>query len=200
MTNLPVSGSFSVTATFGQKGSYWKNGHQGIDLVAENRNIYSPCNGTVRIVAYDENGWGQYVSIGDEAGQRHILCHMVKGSVKVKAGDTVNRTTVIGTMGASGNTTGTHLHYQLQKGDTVIDPTVWLGIPNKIGTYHSDNYALGTGNVPFTDEDEIPSWAVEAVKNAVAAGWMKGDTKGTFRPNDPVTRAELAVVIDRLNQ
>lgn len=27
-----------------------------------------PCNGTVRVVAYDANGWEQYVSIGDDKG------------------------------------------------------------------------------------------------------------------------------------
>jgi hypothetical protein len=29
---------------------------------------------------------------------------------------------------------------------------------------------------------------------------MQGDAEGNFRPNDPVTRAELAVVLDRLNK
>ena len=198
MTNLPVTGTFSVTATFGQQGAYWARGHQGIDLVAANRNIYSTCNGTVRLVAYDAGGWGQYVSIGDEQGFRHIFCHLVKGSVKVKAGDRVDRTTVIGTMGATGNVTGTHLHYQLQKGDQVVDPTLWLGIPNRIGSYHSKDYAIKEDTDMFKDPNEIPSWAADAVKQAVEKGLMVGDADGQFRPNDPITRAELAVVLSRL--
>ena len=199
MTNLPVSGSFYVTATFGQQGSFWAKGHQGIDLVAENRNVYATCDGVVRVVAYDANGWGQYVSVGEENGRRHIFCHLVQGSVKVKPGDRVTRTTVLGVMGASGNVTGTHLHYQLQQGEEVLDPTRWLGIPNQIGTYHSADYQLKEEDTVFRDENLIPAWAKEAVQKAEEQGLMLGDPDGNFRPNDPITRAELAVVLSRLN-
>ncbi len=198
MTNLPITGPFQVTATFGQKGAYWAKGHQGIDLVAEDRNVYATCDGVVRVVAYDAGGWGQYVSVGEENGRRHIFCHLVQGSVKVKTGDRVNRTTVLGTMGRSGNVTGTHLHYQLQQGETVLDPTKWLGIPNRVGSYHSADYQLKEGKALFQDEKLIPNWAKEAVKEAAEKGWMKGDSEGNFRPNDSVTRAELAVVLSRL--
>ncbi len=199
MTNLPVSGPFLVTATYGQQGSFWKNGHQGIDLVAENRNVYATCDGVVRVVAYDEDGWGQYVSVGDEQGRRHLFCHLVQGSVRVKPGDRVTRLTVLGTMGASGNVTGTHLHYQLQEGETVVDPTLWLGIPNRVGTYHSKDYELKEDEPMFQDEAQIPAWAKEAVEEAAEKGLMVGDPDGKFRPNDPITRAELAVILSRLS-
>ena len=198
MTNLPVSGPFTVTATYGQQGALWKAGHKGIDLVAENRDIYSTCDGVVRVVAYDATGWGQYVSIGDSQGRRHLFCHLVQGSVRVKAGDRVTRTTVIGTMGASGNVTGTHLHYQLQQGEEVLDPTTWLGIPNRVGRYDSKDFALKEDGSMFKDQDQIPAWAVEAVEAVTEKGLMVGDPDGSFRPNDPVTRAELAVILDRL--
>ncbi len=199
MTNLPVSGSFYVTATYGQQGSFWAEDHQGIDLVGENRNVYATCDGVVRVVAYDAEGWGQYVSVGEENGRRHIFCHLVQGSVKVKPGDRVTRTTVLGVMGASGNVTGTHLHYQLQQGEKVLDPTQWLGIPNQIGTYHSNDYQLKEKDTVFRDENLIPAWAKEAVQKVEEQGLMLGDSEGNFRPNDPITRAELAVVLSRLN-
>ncbi|MBQ8892907.1 MAG: peptidoglycan DD-metalloendopeptidase family protein [Clostridia bacterium] len=197
MTNLPVTGSFSVTAIYGQKGKYWADGHKGIDMVCENKNVYATCDGTVRTVSYDANGWGYYVSIGDANGYRHIFCHLKEGSIKVKKGDRVDRSTVIGTMGATGNVTGVHLHYQLQKGETVVDPTTHLGIPNRIGTYHSDQYQIKSG-AKFKDDAAIPAWAKEAVEKVAAKGLMAGDAEGTFRPNDPVTRAELAVILARM--
>ena len=101
MTNLPITGAFSVTAIYGQTGPYWTNGHKGIDLVASDRRIFSTCNGKVRLVSFDETGWGQYVSIEGDEGYRHIFCHLVKGSVTVKAGDRVTPLTVLGTMGAT---------------------------------------------------------------------------------------------------
>ncbi len=200
MTKLPVSGTFSVTAIYGQIGPYWAHGHQGIDLICANQQIFSTCYGTVRIVSYDASGWGQYVSIGDSEGRRHIFCHLVKGSVTVSAGQQVTPLTVIGTMGATGNVTGRHLHYQLQQGATVIDPTGYLGIPNALGTYHSEDFqqAEEVNEVRFKDEQEIPSWAAEAVEYVSDQGLMMGDPEGTFRPNAAVTRAELALILWRL--
>lgn len=202
MTNLPVTGNFSITAVYGQKGSYWKNGHKGIDFVADDHRIFATCDGTVRKVAYDAGGWGQYVSIGDAEGRRHIFCHLVKGSVKVKVGQAVSRNTVIGTMGATGNVSGLHLHYQLQNGDTVIDPTPYLKIPNQKGSYHSSDYQIdkGVDNMKFKDDAEIPEWAKDAVKKVSDAGLMVGDEQGNFNPNQAVSRAELAVVIARVKK
>lgn len=197
MTRLPVTGSFSVTAVYGQQGQYWAKGHQGIDLVAQDRRVFATCYGTVRVVAYDESGWGQYLSIGDEQGRRHIFCHLVRGSVTVKPGQQVTPETVIGTMGATGNVTGVHLHYQLQQGEAVIDPAAYLGIPNRIGSYHSGDFEE-VDEMDYKDANAIPAWAKEAVKSVTDKGLMLGDDNGNFRPNDPVTRAELAVVLSRI--
>ena len=194
MTRLPVTGAFRVTATYGQTGSYWANGHQGIDLTAEDSRVFATCYGTVRLVAFDKNGWGRYVSVGDEQGQRHIFCHLQEGSVTVKAGDAVTPLTVLGRMGATGKATGTHLHYQLQQGETVKNPATYLGIPNKVGSYRSADYSA----LAFRDAASVPQWAEKAVLEAVEQGLMLGDAEGTFRPNEPVTRAELAVVLQRL--
>lgn len=194
MTRLPVTGPFRVTATYGQKGSHWATHHRGIDLVAEDPRIFCTCYGTVRTVAYDKNGWGYYVSVGDAEDQRHIFCHLQEGSITVKPGEEVTPLTVLGKMGASGNVTGPHLHYQYQDGDIVRDPTLYLGIPNKVGAYRSEDFK----NPVFRDAAAIPPWAEEAVNAAVAAGLMLGDAEGTFRPNAPLTRAEMAVILQRL--
>ena len=62
-TNIPVNNTFNITAVFGQKGSLWKNGHKGVDITAENKTIYSICDGEVTVVGWDADGWGRYVSI-----------------------------------------------------------------------------------------------------------------------------------------
>lgn len=45
--------------------------------------------------------------------------------------------------------------------------------------------------------DEIPTWASGAVNAAVRKGIVKGYEDGTFRPNKTITRAEMAVMIDK---
>lgn len=139
-TNLPVNDKFNVTATFGQIGSYWKNGHKGIDITASNKKLYSVCDGEVTVVGFDKNGWGRYVSVKPDGFERirFILCHMVENSVKVKKGDKVSRLTHIGTMGTTGNSSGVHVHVEMRIDNTSVDPSCYLLIPNKKGTGFSD--------------------------------------------------------------
>ncbi|WP_265333594.1 InlB B-repeat-containing protein [Paenibacillus sp. P13VS] len=47
----------------------------------------------------------------------------------------------------------------------------------------------------FTDRSNIGAWAQSAVARAVQAGFIQGDSSGSFRPNDAVTRAEMAVMV-----
>ena len=203
MTNLPVAGAFSVTCIYGQKGNLWSSGyHKGIDLVASNRNIYCTCDGVVKTVGFDKSGWGQYIRVQENTTKNiHIFCHLVTDSQKVKVGQKVNRSTILGTMGTTGNSTGVHLHFQIEKSNsnrTVCDPTEWLGIPNKKGSYNSADYQVGADVLKnIKDKATIASWAKTDVEKVVANEIMVGDNNGNFRPNDPITRAEMATVICR---
>lgn len=49
-----------------------------------------------------------------------------------------------------------------------------------------------TANISYTDVSKIPSWALQAVKNLSAYEIIQGDSAGTFRPLDTLTRAEGA--------
>ncbi|HWI50795.1 MAG TPA: S-layer homology domain-containing protein [Symbiobacteriaceae bacterium] len=49
----------------------------------------------------------------------------------------------------------------------------------------------------FTDTPAIPDWARGFIATAVAQGLIKGFEDGTFRPDDQVTRAQLAVIAAR---
>ncbi|MCY9665884.1 S-layer homology domain-containing protein [Paenibacillus alginolyticus] len=47
----------------------------------------------------------------------------------------------------------------------------------------------------FADEKEIGTWAKNAVAQALKAGFIQGYDDGTFRPNEPITRTEMASMI-----
>lgn len=50
----------------------------------------------------------------------------------------------------------------------------------------------------FKDENKMSSWAVDSIKKVSDAGIMNGDTNGNFRPKDPITREEVAVIVAKL--
>lgn len=135
ITNLPTNGSFNVTAIFGQKGPMWKTFHKGVDITGD-KNLYSICDGVVKVVGWDPDGWGRYVSIQPNGfpRMRFILCHMVKDSVKVKVGQKVKRTTVLGTMGTTGNSSGVHVHVEMRIDNESTDLTPYMGIKNEKAT------------------------------------------------------------------
>ncbi|MCS7460393.1 S-layer homology domain-containing protein [Paenibacillus doosanensis] len=49
----------------------------------------------------------------------------------------------------------------------------------------------------FADQNQIGEWAKQAIARAVESGIVNGYADGSFRSNDPITRAEMAVMIAR---
>ncbi|MCI8589580.1 MAG: hypothetical protein HFE77_02560 [Clostridiales bacterium] len=52
--------------------------------------------------------------------------------------------------------------------------------------------------LPFTDKNDIPSWALPTLKKIYGAGLVAGYPDGSLKPNAPVTRAEAAVMLHSL--
>ena len=50
----------------------------------------------------------------------------------------------------------------------------------------------------FKDDNEIPDWARDPIYNLKLNGFITGYDDDTYRPNQAVTRAELAVILDRV--
>lgn len=111
--------------------------HNGIDLVGKGYSldyIVAHSNGTVVGVRKDYktqdssgNSYGNYVKIKHDNGYYTLYAHMKYGSVTVNIGDRVSQGQVIGYMGATGHSTGAHLHFEVRnQNDTRIDPTSYI--------------------------------------------------------------------------
>lgn len=74
----------------------------------------------------DGGGYGNYVKILHPNGDYTIYAHLAKDSITVRKGDTVEQGEVIGKMGNSGNTNGTHLHFEIISGNTSVDPLNYI--------------------------------------------------------------------------
>lgn len=142
-TNIPLTGAFRVTCEYKRKGNWAAGWHTGIDLVGDEK-IYSSCNGEVTKTGWDKS-YGNYIVVKNDAdGKYHWFCHLAK--ISVGAGKRVTRTTVIGIMGATGNATGKHLHFEIRNASNKYadnsNPADYMGIPNKVGSYNTSNYQI----------------------------------------------------------
>ena len=91
------------------------HGYNGIDIVSTfGSNILASADGTV-IVAKSSGwngGYGSYIVIKHSNGTQTLYAHL--SGVAVSVGDEVAQGQVIGYMGSSGKSTGTHLHFEIR--------------------------------------------------------------------------------------
>lgn len=89
--------------------------HLGVDLAPKSGKqgepIYVTGNGVVKYVGYDAGGYGRYILVDHGFGYKTRYAHLSKALV-VK-GQEVKRGQLIGEMGNTGRSTGTHLHYEV---------------------------------------------------------------------------------------
>lgn len=95
--------------------------HEGIDFTAPTGTpIYSTGNGVVSKVEFMSRGYGNNVVINHGFGYQTLYGHMSK--FNVKPGQRISRGDIIGYVGSTGSSTGPHVHYEVIKGGTKIDP------------------------------------------------------------------------------
>jgi murein DD-endopeptidase MepM/ murein hydrolase activator NlpD len=101
---------------------YPNDWHDGIDIGASyGAPIYSPNAGTVLAVGNQDNycyhkAFGKYVAVKDPATNL-ILWYAHLGTQLVSPGQTITKGAEIGTVGATGLETGTHLHFSIFEAD-----------------------------------------------------------------------------------
>ena len=116
---LPLDPSI-ITATFGEYG-LWSSYHTGLDFNGENGDpIHAIATGVVTFVGYD-GAYGNKTVVTLEDGTELWYCPQTSQYVSV--GDTVAGNEVIGTVGSTGNVTGSHLHVEVRPGGgDPVDP------------------------------------------------------------------------------
>ncbi len=138
------SGKFKVTSPYGRRVLNGKQEyHNGIDVVGiTDKHVCAVVGGVVvssTIITDKSNRtweWGNYVCVLGDDGRKYFYCHLSKRLVSagkaVKAGDH------IGVEGNTGYSFGSHCHFEVREGDVSVNPSTFLGIENKEGTYGRD--------------------------------------------------------------
>jgi len=110
-----------LTSGFGMRNG---RHHDGIDI---NNKIGSPIVAAADgVVIYEGRlgGYGIIVIIKHEGNFKTIYAHNRRNSVK--KGDTVRQGQKVAELGASGNATGPHLHFEVRCGQEAVDPLLYL--------------------------------------------------------------------------
>ena len=98
--------------------------HYAVDLAAEEgAEICAFAAGRVRAVG-DSSSLGHYLILDHGEGYSTLYAHCSR--VTAAAGNTVKLGEKIAEVGQSGNATGPHLHFQLYRGSTYLNPIYYL--------------------------------------------------------------------------
>lgn len=122
----PLPKSFSITSRFGYRKDSFTGKisyHSGTDIAAPyGTPILAAASGTVTVAnATDPWGfsYGYHIKLDNGNGKETLYAHC--SSICVTPGQTVQQGEVIGFVGSTGNSTGNHLHFEVQLGGEAVD-------------------------------------------------------------------------------
>lgn len=119
-----------ISSTFGAtEAGIHDYGHGGLDIApaaaagvvnvisAQSGEVIVAHNGCMSYGDYSCGGsYGNHIVIKSDDGNYQYYGHLHQDTIKVKVGDKVAQGQVIGKVGSSGHSTGTHLHFEVREG------------------------------------------------------------------------------------
>ena len=121
----PVRGR--VISGFGVRSIPYTSGYQfhtGVDIVGSHgTSVWATAPGTVKFASY-RGSFGNLVIIDHGYSYETHYAHLADFAVSV--GEEVEKGQTIGYMGATGRTTGTHLHYEVHRNGSPVNPANFL--------------------------------------------------------------------------
>jgi murein DD-endopeptidase MepM/ murein hydrolase activator NlpD len=120
-----------LTGRFGQRSDPFTSEpafHPGLDISTEKgREVYATANGVVDSAAYSGE-YGNLITVKHDFGLATRYGHLSRFSVK--PGQRIKRGDVLGYVGSTGRSTGTHLHYEILANGRLINPLNFLTQPS----------------------------------------------------------------------
>ncbi len=99
--------------------------HAGIDLSGPvGTPIYATADGVVTAAGWNSGGYGNLVKLDHGRGIETRYGHL--SSMVIQPGQRVTRGQLIGRMGSTGRSTGSHLHYEVRIDDRAVNPIPFM--------------------------------------------------------------------------
>lgn len=123
----PVATAISLTSGFGVRSDPFRGGaamHSGVDIPGPvGTPIYATADGIIGRTGW-VGGYGNLVEIDHGKGIQTRYGHL--SAIRAVAGTRVKRGDLIGLMGSTGRSTGSHLHYEVRLDGRAVNPTPFL--------------------------------------------------------------------------
>lgn len=120
--------NYEINSPFGLRrlpGEAARN-HAGIDIAApQGTGVYVSAEGSVLRTGYEPAGYGRFVEIRHPNGMTTLYGHLSR--LDVASGDVVEAGARIGLVGSTGRSTGPHLHFEVRRGDRLVNPVKVMG-------------------------------------------------------------------------
>jgi murein DD-endopeptidase MepM/ murein hydrolase activator NlpD len=123
----PVQDGF-ISSYFGRRADPFTGYlavHKGLDFAGPAGSAVSSVAAGLVTFAGERAGFGQMVEINHGNGLATRYCHNEK--LLVKQGDMVSKGQEVALMGSTGHSTGPHLHFEVLKNGTQVDPLRFIG-------------------------------------------------------------------------
>ena len=117
----PIRGVHRSTSGFGMR---WGKMHRGHDWAGPTGTPILATGDGVVTFARRHAGYGKMIKIKHDFGFETRYAHLSR--FRVKEGQRVSRGERIGDMGNTGNSTGTHLHYEIRTHGKAINPLIYI--------------------------------------------------------------------------
>ena len=120
---FPVGSYVYISSRFGMRvhpitGEY--KSHTGMDIASNQGTAVYACDSGTVVLAQWYGGYGNCIMIDHGNGYKTLYGHL--SVISVSDGQTVSQGETIGQVGSTGNSTGPHLHLEVYKDGSRIDP------------------------------------------------------------------------------
>jgi len=155
-----------INSPFGLRQLPWEeNGrlHEGVDIAAPSGALVkAAADGVVKATGLSPS-YGRYVLVMHKGGLTTLYAHLAGPAKGVKRGTYLHRGDTVAFVGNSGRSTGSHLHFEIRKGDKALNPSFFL-------------------DRSFAQASDLPLKAAGRVSRkvhvATVSKWPPGVTKG----------------------
>lgn len=156
----PFDGKYNITQPFNQpNAAIWGGNHKGIDWgLPSGTPVLAVTAGRISGYGFDQKGgYYLFLSSGDFTFKYYHLSRFL-----VSHGQQVSEGQQLGASGASGVVTGPHLHFEVLRGSTIVDP---LTIINNGGVFTAPASNPSPNDERYIIRAGDTFWSLEQARN-----------------------------------